>query len=408
MTTPGQQLTPGDDQNPPEYGVPEGAYVGDAGSPNAIHDLNNLTEAEAKNRMRSQVAPSFIAQRDGVWGFFDGMLAIIQGGVNLVVGTVQAVVDGIAGIFNAIGSLFSAGRRDTAAVDQARADGERAIVAAMSDSLEHLDEVQRVGGAYMDVPTFSFDNGETMSHVVPLTEPVPLASGTGWIPPHTPLTHSTNYRYSGTSTQFQSSLRQFAGGTGQLELQESGLWLIQFQASVLQGTTYPNTPADVMCFVTAADDPYIPYSPPSFYRGGQSNPGFHDAAHRDGSLLATRPNSAIAAFGRASSYIGTRNSEFEGGNSVSGLVVAYLETGGWKVTMACTSWTKITGPMSTYVYATKLNSETLRQDIEQLKVDIAAALPGQNVPLDLTESNIAAMVSEAQGIEVPDVEVPHD
>lgn len=67
MTTPGQQLTPGDDQNPPTFGVPEGAYVGDAGSPNAIHDLNNLTEAEAKNRMLGQVAPSFERQRDGVW-----------------------------------------------------------------------------------------------------------------------------------------------------------------------------------------------------------------------------------------------------------------------------------------------------------------------------------------------------
>ena len=67
MTTPGQQLTPGDDQNPPVFGVPEGAYVGDAGSPNAIHDLNNLTEAEAKNRMLGQVAPSFERHRDGVW-----------------------------------------------------------------------------------------------------------------------------------------------------------------------------------------------------------------------------------------------------------------------------------------------------------------------------------------------------
>ena len=67
MTTPGQQLTPGDDQNPPTFGVPEGAYVGTAGQSNSITDLNNLTEAEAKNRMLGQVAPSFERQRDGVW-----------------------------------------------------------------------------------------------------------------------------------------------------------------------------------------------------------------------------------------------------------------------------------------------------------------------------------------------------
>lgn len=67
MTTPGGQLTPGDDTTPPVYGVPDGAYVGDAGAPNAITDLNNLTEAEAKRRMQAPINPSFIAQRDGVW-----------------------------------------------------------------------------------------------------------------------------------------------------------------------------------------------------------------------------------------------------------------------------------------------------------------------------------------------------
>lgn len=91
MTTPGQQLTPGDDQNPPEYGVPEGAYVGDAGSPNAIHDLNNLTEAEAKNRMKSQVAPSFIAQRDGQWGLMQDMLDVMLGRYD---GDIPPFIDG--------------------------------------------------------------------------------------------------------------------------------------------------------------------------------------------------------------------------------------------------------------------------------------------------------------------------
>ena len=51
----------------PQGDIPEGAYVGTAGQSNSITDLNNLTEAEAKNRMLGQVAPSFERHRDGVW-----------------------------------------------------------------------------------------------------------------------------------------------------------------------------------------------------------------------------------------------------------------------------------------------------------------------------------------------------
>lgn len=74
MTTPGQQLTPGDDQNPPTFGVPDGAYVGTAGQSNSITDLNNLTEAEAKSRMQGQIAPSFNRQRDSVWDTLGGVV----------------------------------------------------------------------------------------------------------------------------------------------------------------------------------------------------------------------------------------------------------------------------------------------------------------------------------------------
>ena len=79
MTTPGQQLTPGDDQNPPTFGVPEGAYVGDAGAPNAITDLNTLNEEEAKRRMQAATAPSFTAQRDAAWGVFNDIAYAITG-----------------------------------------------------------------------------------------------------------------------------------------------------------------------------------------------------------------------------------------------------------------------------------------------------------------------------------------
>ena len=79
MTTPGGQLTPGDETTPPVFGVPEGAYVGDAGAPNAITDLNDLNEAEAKRRMQAPVAPSFAAQRDGIWGIIGDFLAVLRG-----------------------------------------------------------------------------------------------------------------------------------------------------------------------------------------------------------------------------------------------------------------------------------------------------------------------------------------
>ena len=79
MTTPGGQLTPGDESNPPVYGVPDGAYVGTAGAPNAITDLNNLTESEAKARIQAEAIPSFNRQRDAAWGVFNDIAYAITG-----------------------------------------------------------------------------------------------------------------------------------------------------------------------------------------------------------------------------------------------------------------------------------------------------------------------------------------
>lgn len=79
MTTPGGQLTPGDESNPPVYGVPDGAYVGTAGAPNAITDLNNLTESEAKARIQAEAIPSFNRQRDAAWGVFNDLAYALTG-----------------------------------------------------------------------------------------------------------------------------------------------------------------------------------------------------------------------------------------------------------------------------------------------------------------------------------------
>ena len=71
MTTPRGQLTPGDEPeigDPPKYGVPSGAYVGDAGSPQSFKDLNSLNKDEAKRRMQQPLEGMFGRQRESVWG----------------------------------------------------------------------------------------------------------------------------------------------------------------------------------------------------------------------------------------------------------------------------------------------------------------------------------------------------
>ena len=71
MTTPGGQLTPGDEPeigDPPIYGVPSGAYVGDAGSPQSFKDLNTLNKDEAKRRMQQPLEGMFGRQQESVWG----------------------------------------------------------------------------------------------------------------------------------------------------------------------------------------------------------------------------------------------------------------------------------------------------------------------------------------------------
>lgn len=331
-----------------------------------------------------------------------GIGSVIAGVFTGIVGGLVGAVQSIAGL---IGNLFSLGRQDMTAVDQARVDGENAIVANMSSSLEYLDEIQRVGAAYMDVPTFRVNQGENYPHHIPLTAMYPLSVGARLIPPVVPLTHSAGFNYPSVLSipSETNSLRPLAQGCGQMELLESGLWLIHFQAAVLQGSAYPDRPADVWCHVTAAESEWLPLGPPEVGiepGAPASKPGEMAARSRITGVQTYRPVSEQVAYGRAASYVGDRQSDFAGGNTISGLVVAYLPTGGWKVNLSCNSWEKASGPMSTYVYATKVNSETLRQDIDQLKADIAAALPGQNVDMLMDEASIAAMVAEADAIDV--------
>ena len=401
MTTPGQQLTPGDDQNPPEFGVPEGAYVGTAGQSNSITDLNNLTEAEAKNRMKSSVAGPFGRQRDGVWGFFSLITGVVQGVVDVVVGGVTAVVDGISQIFNAVGSLFGAARVDTAAVDAARVAGENAIVANMGEALDQLDEIQRVGGAYGHWGMFNLNWGEDHPHPIPLTRPFgeppyALMQGVAWHPPAV----AWNYSNGHTLADSDAARGSLAQRSGILELQESGLWMIYFQAALLQGTQRTATPADLWCYVTSYGGNCPVGTPPAT--------GVMDAYYYGSGLKTITSVTEIAAYGRAGQYLGVSDTRHGGGNTVSGYMLCALPTPGWFIHLAGTGFRHFGGAASTMVFATKVNSESLRDDIEGLKNQIASALPGQSTDQLLDEASIAAMVAEAASLEVPEVVVPTD
>lgn len=321
-----------------------------------------------------------------------GIGGVLAGVVNGIIGGIVGGLQSIAGL---IGGLFSLGRQDTAAVDQKRVEGENAIVANMSSSLEYLDEIQRVGGAYMDTPEWAIVNGEAFPHAVPLggdTAPhygaFPLAQGTTWHPRAQPWTRSSGDVLGSASGRIEVAQR-----AGTLELLEAGLWMIYFQAAVLQGSGYTTTPADVWCYVSSQKD-YIPVGAP---QSGMSTFGRLDGVHRTSDIYGFN---AIHTFGRAGQYLGTRDTTQGGGNTVSGYMMAYLDSPGWFIHMACSAYRHFGGPASTFVFAQKVNSSTLRGDIDQAKADLAAALPGQPIAQQLDEAAIAAMIAEAEAIDV--------
>lgn len=376
----------------PNGAVPDKAYVSGGSGQSGLSDLNDLTEGVAKSRMRAPLANSFSNQVNGFWGAVSGLVGAVVGGVT-------AVVNGIVGVINSIAGLFTATRVDMGKVDKARVDAENAIVENMSSSLEMLDEIQRFGGAYMDYPTYTYTNGEENTAVTPLNMQLPLAAGTSFTPPVSPLNHPPNFNYpQGSSATSQSD---FARGSGHLNLNESGLWLVFFQAAVLQGSAYVNTPADLVAIVTPSTSPLYPNEYPGI--DGPGNPIGNNilALHRSTGAQVTVPTDGfVLTYGRASSFVRTNTSKYGGGNTIFGVLPAYLPAAGWKVTLMGTAWRRFGGPASTNVIAYKVNSESIRESIDDLTEQIELALPGASTQLDLDEASIQAMVSEAQNVEV--------
>ncbi|MDV6299946.1 hypothetical protein R3P82_12585 [Dietzia maris] len=363
----------------PGAGVPDGAQT-----PASVSGLQGMTEASIMSGLRGPID----GQAQGARGIFWSVIGLVRG-------IVQTVVGGIAAVLNTIGSLFSLGRQDTAAVDQKRVEGELAIVANMSSNLEYLDELQRVGGSYADWPRWQISYGELNPHPLPLTDAFPLAQGAVWHPP----VRAWDPAWDETTTWVgnDASRGTLATLSGTLELLEPGLWMIYFQAAVLQGGGYTNTPSDVWCYVTDQSE-YVPVGSPvsgmdSYYRldGSKSTSDVHGFG-------------AIHTFGRAGQYLGSRDSTQGGGNTVSGYMMCYLDSPGWFVHMSCSAYQHFGGPASTFVFAQKVNSSTLRGDIDQAKADLEAALPGTPITQQLDETAIAAMIADAESIEVPQVE----
>ena len=87
----------------PNGAVPEGAYVGTAGQSNSITDLNNLTEAEAKRRMQSQVVPVHRQQRDGIWGLVGSIADALFGTYTGSAGPLVRLSDGMTAMNNRLG-----------------------------------------------------------------------------------------------------------------------------------------------------------------------------------------------------------------------------------------------------------------------------------------------------------------
>lgn len=400
MTTPGGQLTPGDEPeigDPPIYGVPDGAYVGDVGSPQSFKDLNTLNKDEAKRRMQQPLEGMFGRQANALVIFANSLLGLVQGAVNLVVGVVDAVVGGITSIINSVGSLFGMSRADMAAVDKARADGEKLISQNMSSSLEYLDEIQRVGGSYASWPRWQISYGELNPHPLPLTDGLPLAQGAVWHPPV--RAWEPNWDHTTTWVGNDASRGVLATLSGTLELMEPGLWMIYFQSAALQGSGYTSIPVDVWCYVTDEKD-IVPV--------GSPKTGMEGYSRIDGTKYTTDPlvYDSIHTFGRAGQYLGTRDSTQGGGNTVSGYMMCYLDSPNWFVHMACSAYQHFGGEASTFLFAQKVNSSTLRGDIDDKQAEIAAALPGIEVPKTLDEASISAMVAEAQQLETGEVIVP--
>lgn len=382
----------------PNQHFPDGGF-GSPTSAQPVGNMQDITEQSAKDSMKAGAVGSWSQAQGGFWGLMGSILGTVVGFVSEVV---NGVIGAVQGIFDGIASLFSASSVDTAAVDAARVSAENAIVAQMADSLDMMDEIQRAGGAFMNYPMFYVNAGENYPYILPLSAGMDLQAGTRFVGPSDPLTHN----HGGVYSHSNESRARLATGSGYLELTEGGFWRIDFQAAMLQGPWGYADPAHLWCYITPASSPYIPYGAPGLNVSGSSISGVM-ARHRvTGDYVMQPATGFIRGYGRASSYVDQLESNFGGGNTVSGSLFALLPAGAWKVTLSSMCHKRFSGAASTFVYATNINSDSLRDDIEGLKDAFESALPGAYAPKTLTQSSINALSSEASAVTIPPIAPP--
>lgn len=320
-----------------------------------------------------------------------GIGGVLAGAITSIVSDITGAIGGLIGM---VADMLSLGRADTHAVDLARVAAENAIANAMSSSLDHMDESVRAGGAYMAPTDWRLIGGDDHPHVMPLTDGFNVASGVAWLPRTIDTIGDDWLANPSTTTARLQKQGEIAMNSGALELLEGGFWLIFFQVAVRNATGWGGSSGAMRswCYVTPVVDDRCPVGSP------------------DGSTVATYDRitgaydevtpvtGLVKAYGRSTGYISSES--FPGGFTQLGLAPAYLESGGYKVTLATQHTGHYGGAASTFVWAFKVNTETLRADLDALKAQIAADLPGQEVALQLTPEAIEDMRLAAQDIPV--------
>lgn len=358
---------------------PEGAYI-----PGASFGPDNraVSEGDAVAAAKAQMTAPF---NDS----FGGLGSLLLGTINGLVGVLAGAV---GGLFQAIGGLFQGVRRDVAKVEKARADGEIAIVNSMSATSDMLDESVRFGAAYMKYGYWRLLDGDTNHHTVPLTTLFPYSKGTGMVGPYNEW---TNYTEGITVSGGVDGYNTVAKVSGALELHEPGLWFIFFQSAgrFFNGWNGQGQgPSRTWCYVTPSASTRIPHGPVN---------GSYVATRDmiDGNYQADTPVwNYLYGYGRATNYTGVQTPD--GGYTTFGMFPVNLpDVGGFKVSMAIQNDWHYGGPASTYVMALKINTGDMRQRIEDIQSQIAANLPGDIQPLELTEEQIENIIEEAQGLE---------
>lgn len=373
MTTPG--ITP-----------PEDVYVPGSGF-GSQH--RGMTVEGAKAHLQAPFANAF----GGLGGI---LMNLINGVVGVVAGAVTAVAGAVGGLFESLGNLLSGTSRDLAKIEGSRAAAEEQIVARMGDMADQLDASVRFGAAYMSHPYWRLTDGDNNSHTLPINKPFSLHKGTSFLYPVSDAQFPEDFPHGHVIPGGFSSYEAVARRTGSLVLEEGGLWFIFFQAAGRYFNGWNGTgagPTRVWAYVTSASDTRLPQDAidgPTCVARDRITGLFQGNIPVDGFI-------APGGYGRATSWTGTTTPA--GGYTTFGMMPVMLPSGGYKVSMSAHNDWHYGGPSSTYMVALKINTGSMQDQINQLKLAMEASFPAEVAQLETTQTQIDQLVAEALGME---------